>query len=257
MAKQQRTPQILLALILMISSAAFFRCASQGGDDTTGPTGEDLELSSATLPLAIVGASYSVDVSPSGGINPYAYTSSNLPSGLILIDNDTSFTVTGAPTQAGTDTFSVTVDDDAGSQVTADFTMMVVDALDLTGTWSFSITVTNEEGVCSGETGQTDTTVIEIVQTGNDIIATGWQGDPTNELTGQLHTSGFESIRFEGCYPEDGGTTRSRHYLTLYTPNEMEGREDWDWWDEVNPQFCPPQSVSDCPDGAATVTAVR
>jgi len=255
LARQHRTPQILLALILMVSSTAFFGCDPDEDKEPVGPTNEELRLSSQTLPLAIRFASYAEIVEPTGGTTPYSFTASNLPPGLSLIEHETNFTISGTPTDADTYIFSVTVTDQDNTQVTANFTIQVVFQLDLTGTWSFVITTTVVNGDCSGEDiGIPDTTTITIVQTGDDLIASGFLSDPINEIPGIYYSPSM--LNLKGCYSEDGGTTVASHNLMVYSPDEIAGWESWAWWDIPYPDSCLTVD-SDCPLGASNVTATR
>ncbi len=246
------------AMLLFLLAAAVITACNE--NNPSGPSGDEFQLASRTLPMGMVGSLYLFEIFPSGGTTPYSYTvqTGNLPLGIAFTGKEENFELTGTPTEADTYTFSVTVTDQEGAEVTANFTMTVVDVLDLTGTWTFSIVVTQAGGDCEGEAGPTVyTSNIEIVQTGTDVTATGWLGDSSNELAGEVDDFRTVELDLEGCYPEDGGTTESQHDLALYTQNRMEGRELWRWWSEVNPQSCPPQGDANCPTGVATVTAMR
>ncbi len=120
-------------------------------------------------------------------------------------------------------------------------------AQDLSGDWDFSIDVIATSGRCASEGEEDDGTVvtrITIVQSGCDITASGWLGDPNLALTGRTR-GGF--ITFSGEYSEDGGTTTTRHVLNLDSPTEISGTEYWSW-----------RSGSDvCSGSRSSVSAVR
>jgi hypothetical protein len=119
--------------------------------------------------------------------------------------------------------------------------------LDLSGDWSFTITVTEASGVCSSEVGYESTRTITITQTGTDVTLDGFLGVPGNHVSGTLKNEGTgTTLEATGGYDEDGGETVSTHILTIKSANEMSGVENWSWDNHVN--FCA---------GKATVEATR
>lgn len=70
-----------------------------------------------TLPVGRVGDSYRADLSVTGGIEPYVWTSPDIPAWLTL-DRDQG-TITGTPNQAGTSNFTVQVVDHQNETCTA------------------------------------------------------------------------------------------------------------------------------------------
>jgi alpha-tubulin suppressor-like RCC1 family protein len=69
----------------------------------------DLSASTASLPAGEIGAPYKAQAGGSGGINPYTWTATGLPQGL-LIDR-TSGAISGTPTKPGVYTPTITVTD--------------------------------------------------------------------------------------------------------------------------------------------------
>ncbi len=70
--------------------------------------GKPLTVPGAMLPPAPVNTPYSFQLTPTGGVGPYTFTSANLPAGLAL---STSGVLSGTPTTVGLNDFSITVMD--------------------------------------------------------------------------------------------------------------------------------------------------
>ena len=84
-----------------------------------------LSFSTTGLPGAIVTTAYSATIGVSGGQAPYSFAlanGTNTPAGLTLAANGT---LSGAPSAAGTFSFSVTVTDAAGRRATATLSLIV------------------------------------------------------------------------------------------------------------------------------------
>ena len=90
---------------------------------------EDLTITSAALPIALVNKPYYGGPTAAGGTEPYTWTASGLPAGLTM--KATSGLVTGTPIQFGNYPVSVTVTDDTTpkNQVTATVTLSVLSGL--------------------------------------------------------------------------------------------------------------------------------
>jgi len=94
---------------------------------TINPT--PLALSTTSLAIATIDTPYTQAIVATGGVAPYSWSATGLPSGLTI--NPATGTISGVPTTVGTSQFTVTVSDDASQLETVSFTI-VVDPLDLT-----------------------------------------------------------------------------------------------------------------------------
>jgi hypothetical protein len=83
-----------------------------------------ITLSPTTLPGAVAGAAYSQSLTAAGGTSPYTFavTAGSLPAGLSL---STSGSLSGAPSAAGTNTFTVTATDSKGYAGSQGYTLVV------------------------------------------------------------------------------------------------------------------------------------
>jgi gliding motility-associated-like protein len=92
---------------------------------------DPLVLAAATLPNGTVNVNYPTQIIPlaTGGTGSYTYTAANVPPGLSF--NPASREITGIPTQSGTFTISVTVNDTGGNSVTVPYTLTVNGPLSL------------------------------------------------------------------------------------------------------------------------------
>ena len=90
-----------------------------------------LQVPSTTLPAGKVGAQYSADFTATGGLPPYTWYVVNnineLPPGLTLASSgsDTQNVLTGKPTQAGTFSFPMQVQDSDDNTVNATITVTI------------------------------------------------------------------------------------------------------------------------------------
>lgn len=94
-------------------------------------------------PQGTVGISYNAVLTVSGGTTPYSFSGSGLPSGLTL--NQTTGSITGVPSTAGTYPVSVTVTDANSNRAQASFSIIVAKS----GT--ISVTVSPDAGVLVSE----------------------------------------------------------------------------------------------------------
>lgn len=87
----------------------------------------NLNITPATIPNGVVGAVYDQieAFNTSGGFSPYTFSiiSGNLPAGLVL--NTTTNRIEGTPTEAGTFTFTLQVQDNALNVGTQDYTLTI------------------------------------------------------------------------------------------------------------------------------------
>jgi hypothetical protein len=74
---------------------------------TSGTPSSVLAVATTALPGGTVGAAYSTTVSATGGITPYTFSASNLPSGLLI--NAATGAITGTPAQGAAGTTSVVI----------------------------------------------------------------------------------------------------------------------------------------------------
>src|ERR1700719_2421887 len=88
-------------------AACLFAASSIVHAQTAGPP--PLMVTTSSLPYGIVGSPYSAQLSASGGSGAYTWSASGLPPGLIL--NTRSGSINGTPTQGGTYSVTVTVQD--------------------------------------------------------------------------------------------------------------------------------------------------
>ena len=70
-----------------------------------------LTITTTSLPEATVGSTYSASIAASGGIPPYTYSASGLPSGLAIGSSTGAITGTPAATSVGTASVAITVTD--------------------------------------------------------------------------------------------------------------------------------------------------
>lgn len=95
-----------------------------------------VSITPSTIPNGMVGLSYSTTITASGGLSPYAFSvsSGSLPTGLTL--GASSGILSGTPTTAGTNTFTVQVADAELPAVTAtqSYTVTVVPTFTITTT---------------------------------------------------------------------------------------------------------------------------
>ncbi|HML52292.1 MAG TPA: putative Ig domain-containing protein [Propionicimonas sp.] len=98
--------------------------------DLTLIVAEPLEISTASLPAGRTGSSYDTTLAATGGVAPYSWVATGLPTGLSL---STGGALTGTPTQAGTFTAGITVTDHAGASASTSLelgiTAVTIDAL--------------------------------------------------------------------------------------------------------------------------------
>jgi hypothetical protein len=120
--------------------------------------------------------------------------------------------------------------------------------VDPAGVWTFAFKNTRATGVCASENGDESTETITITKAGTKepypVTAKGFLGSASNQLTGTFKSN---TLTLEGSYPEDGGTTTTKHTLTATSDNTLEGTEDWSWTG----------GGGSCPGSAASVKATR
>ena len=110
----------LIAILLLVSGLA-----GCGVEWFPGPP-HNVSITTTTLPNAAINTAYSQTLSAFGGTTPYTWSvdsGSTLPAGLTL---SSAGVLSGTPTAAGTDTFSVTVTDSSSPVTTATKSLSLV-----------------------------------------------------------------------------------------------------------------------------------
>jgi len=79
-------------------------------------------ISSTTLPAGTVGKAYSATLGATGGVSPYAWSASRLPSGLSV---SSTGTISGVPTTAGAQIAALTVKDSTGATASASLSLTI------------------------------------------------------------------------------------------------------------------------------------
>lgn len=247
---QKSVTKLFLCFLLVPVIIGLVGCNEEEGGPPPTP---GLGMTPARLPLAVVNQSYSSSLRAIAGSAGCSYawtTSGQLPPGLAYSSPAHDIlAISGTPTTPGVYTVNIRVVS-CGERVEETRTIAVVNSLDLSGNWSFNVTVTAAGGDCTSEIGTQSTRTITITQsaTGSpdifNITMDGFVGVQGNILTGQL--TNWHDVNVSGSYPEEGGTTTSSHSLFVYTANEMGGVEQWSW-----------TGAGNCPGGRATVTATR
>ncbi len=82
-----------------------------------------LTITTAALPSATMGTSYSTTVAAAGGIPPFVWSATGLPGGLTI--SSSTGTITGTPTANGNFTVTVTVADSAKQSVSRQYSLAV------------------------------------------------------------------------------------------------------------------------------------
>lgn len=89
---------------------------------TVSPATLVLAPAAGALPAATVGSVYRQNVSASGGVSPYRFSAAGLPAGLTL--DPVSGSLFGTPTATGSGSFSISVTDANGTQMTANYSLL-------------------------------------------------------------------------------------------------------------------------------------
>ncbi len=112
-----------------IAAPALFALNNTLNITPPAPPPPPLSITTAALPPATVGTHYAFAISASGGVPPYSFSSGSPAPGLSL---NTSGTIVGTPTTAGTQTVNVQVTDSVGNTSSKGFTLVVVNMLVVT-----------------------------------------------------------------------------------------------------------------------------
>ena len=109
----------VFALIVMIGCLSFSAFAQDKATQSlTLTVNASLAVTTTSLPSAVLGVAYSVQLAATGGVAPYtwAISAGSLPTGLTL---SSTGLLSGTPTASGSFTFTVQVTDSATSQAIA------------------------------------------------------------------------------------------------------------------------------------------
>ena len=105
------------------SSAPGSAPGSAPSPPASGPTPPaPLAISTLALPAGTVGTAYSATLAATGGVSPYSWSASGLPSGLSL---SSAGTISGTPTAAGTLNAAVTIQDSTGTTSSASLSLAI------------------------------------------------------------------------------------------------------------------------------------
>lgn len=240
---KRRLPIFFFLSILLLSG-----CGSEEKSTVLGPTGETLEFTPVPLRIGVIGTEYEKLLTPTGGTTPYSYDlQGSLPPGLSYQGASANLTIQGTPTTEGTYNFIFEVTDREGDKVSANFGLIVVEEINIAGTWNYTMTVDYVEGNCGESVGASRTHSLTITQVGNDVVFSGFFGAPTSQLTGEVLSNLEYDVHVSGSYPEGGGILHGTHQLYVYSPTMMGGVETWSWSD----------GGSSCSNSTAVVTATR
>jgi hypothetical protein len=101
---------------------AGFKGASSSPAPPPTPAPAPLAISTTTLPAGTVGTVYSANLAATGGVSPYSWSASALPSGLSM---SSTGTISGTPTTAGTQIASLTAKDSKGTTASASLSLTI------------------------------------------------------------------------------------------------------------------------------------
>ncbi len=157
---------VLICLLLAVGCGGGSGSGSGGGSSPEDPGSDSLNITTASIPAATVGASYAQNLTAKGGSSPYSWsiTSGTLPQGLTL--NTQTGSISGLP----------------AADITSVFTVQVADAEETTVQKEFSLTISSSapETGCDCEpldtiVGQTTTvsSVSELESAINTINSSG------------------------------------------------------------------------------------
>lgn len=120
--------------------------------------------------------------------------------------------------------------------------------MDPAGTWTFAIVVTEANGICAGEEGDSSNHLITITTPDTaqpfNVSASGFLGVSSNILTGTFDNN---TLTISGSYPEEDGTTTPTHVLVATGANQMVGTETWNFTN----------TMGSCANSKSSVTATR
>jgi hypothetical protein len=96
--------------------------AFKGSSSTPPPAPAPLVISTTILPTGTVGTPYSATLAATGGVSPYTWSASALPSGLSMTS---AGTISGTPTTAGTQIAALTAKDSTGVTASSSLSLSI------------------------------------------------------------------------------------------------------------------------------------
>ncbi len=96
--------------------------SGSGSAPSSPPAPAPLAISTTTLPAGTVGTAYSATLAATGGVSPYSWSASGLPSGLSMSG---AGTISGMPGAAGTQNAAVTIQDSTGTTASASLPLVI------------------------------------------------------------------------------------------------------------------------------------
>jgi hypothetical protein len=202
-------------------------------------------LSAATLPEDTAGLAYEQVITADGGTNPTLAASnitSNLPNqipipGLTLTGGTGSLTISGTPTEAGTETFTVTATDSVGSPpgtASATYSITVNPAISFVPTTLPGYTLPgngevfpngqgstplpyNQTITTSGGTGTVTLTLTNIVNSSSLPLVPSGSGSSALAISGTPTTTGTETFTVSAT-DSVGATATENYTITVGAP---------------------------------------
>ena len=98
---------------------------SAAASQCTGAGAVPLSLATASLPRAIIGAAYSASLLAQGGIPPYAFTATGMPSSITFDPGTATLGGVAANGTAGSYPLTITITDDIGTTAQGQLTLVV------------------------------------------------------------------------------------------------------------------------------------
>src|SRR5260370_16833064 len=93
-----------------------------GFKGASAPGRAPVAITTTTLPAGTVGTAYSANLAATGGVSPYTWSASGLPSGLSI---STSGAISGTPTTAGSTNASISVLDSTNAKASQSYSLTI------------------------------------------------------------------------------------------------------------------------------------
>lgn len=122
-----------------------------------------------------------------------------------------------------------------------------VEIADFLGTWTWN--VTNINSSCGSEAIWSAQVVISAVPGSDTKVSTSsrWHSDDPGPFVVEGNVSGNVLTIVDVTYPEDGGTLKATHRVTLQNNGSLLGTEEWSW----------SSGEGTCSNGSADVLAIK